>query len=256
MSDFERLSEGQVDLWFCVPKKIADADLEGYCEQVLNSGEREHHTGLKTDHRLEYLVSRALLRTTLSHYLPGSPEDWTFRRNHYGKPELESDLAGAGPLRFNLSQTRGLTLCAVTSGHDIGVDVEFRADSQGMAGVADHYFSERELADLRQLPEAEQEQAFFHYWTLKEAYIKARGEGLSIPLDSFSFLLGEGGSLPGFLPPPGDEAENQWDFRLYQPGADYTAAVALQAPIQRIRLFESWCTAYRELDDIDQLFAE
>lgn len=254
MTDFEQLSGGQVDLWFCVPQKIVEAGLEGYCESLLTTDEREHYQRLKVDHRREYLVSRALLRTTLSHYLPGKPEEWQFRRNDFGKPELDSDMADAAALRFNLSHTNGLTLCAVGSAADLGVDVEFHANSQGLVEVADHYFSERELEGLRKLPAAEQEQAFFRYWTLKEAYIKARGEGLSIPLDSFSFILEEDDTLQ-FIPPLGNEA-GEWSFRLFHPSVEYTAAVAVQAPIQRARLFESWCTAYRELEHADQLFAE
>lgn len=254
MSDFEQLRLGQMDVWFCIPQKIVAADLEDYCEGLLTGEELEHYRRLKADHRLEYLVSHALLRTTLSRYLPGEPGDWQFRRNEFGKPELVADIAGAEQLRFNLSNTNGLVLCAVSGGADLGVDVEFHANSQGLLEVADHYFSELELAGLQGLSEAEQEQAFFRYWTLKEAYIKAKGEGLSIPLDSFSFVLGASDTVH-FIPPPGD-AQTDWSFQLYYPGEEYTAAVAVQAPIQRARLFESWFTGYRQLEQAGMLFSD
>ena len=96
-----------------------------------------------------------------------------------------------GGLRFNLSHTDGLVVCLVAVEREIGVDVEHtaRAGSVGIE-IAERFSSPSEVAELRSLPFADQRSRFFDYWTLKEAYIKARGLGLHLPLDQFSFHLG------------------------------------------------------------------
>jgi hypothetical protein len=91
-------------------------------------------------------------------------------------------------LRFNISHTDGLIACAVTIGREVGVDVETRRPSL-LHDVAGRHFAPREVSDLRSLPELEQDRVFFDYWTLKEAYIKARGFGLALPLGDFAFKL-------------------------------------------------------------------
>lgn len=243
---------GQVDLWFCIPQRIADAGLEGYCQSLLMSDELDQYQSLKlSDHRREYLVSHAMLRAVLSRYLVGPPESWQFRRNDFGKPELVTRTELASRLRFNLSHTNGMAVCAIGLDTDIGVDVEFHANSQGLLEVADHYFSEREVGDLLSLPEGDREQAFFRYWTLKEAYIKAKGEGLSIALDSFSFIIDRSGGIE-FWPPQPDQGLD-WSFQLFYPGEGYTAAVAAQSARMHVRLFESGFDSYRELDSAAEL---
>src|SRR6185436_18685723 len=95
-------------------------------------------------------------------------------------------------LHFNLTNTRGLVACAVSVAHaEVGVDAEALDRSGETVAIADRYFSTEEVRALRALPESAQRQRFFAYWTLKESYIKARGLGLRLPLDQFSFRLGE-----------------------------------------------------------------
>ena len=91
-------------------------------------------------------------------------------------------------LRFNLSHTDGLIACAVTIGREVGVDVE-HIQRRLTHDVAGRFFAPREVDDLKALPEDEQQRVFFDYWTLKEAYIKARGFGLALPLGDFAFTL-------------------------------------------------------------------
>lgn len=254
------VSKGVVDLWFCRPDVVSQAGLEGRCLEILGDEEREQYEQLKLqDHRREYLVSHAFLRVLLSLYGDQEPPAWRFHRNAYGKPEL----ANPGPLadlRFNLSHTGGLTLCAVTAEHELGVDVEYHANSQGLLEVADHYFSEQEITDLQTLPAAVQEQTFFRYWTLKEAYIKARGEGLSIPLDSFSFRLQQDERV--VFEPPAQEADagasegDCWSFRWWCPDEHYTAALALHGELRGINLYESTLTGHRRLETAQDLFAD
>ena len=241
-----------VDLWLCAPPQLAAGDsLREYVE-LLSADEREQHRRLKfPQHQREYLVSHALLRTALSQYADIEPTAWQFTRNEYGKPAIANPLPE--PLQFNLSHTSGLTLCAIGRGGDIGADVEFHANSQALLEVADHYFSEREVTDLRALPAAEQGDAFFRYWTLKESYIKARGEGLSIPLDSFSFYFDEQQRIHFEHAETPANADVHWSFALFQLSAMYSAAVAVQQERLEFRLFWSTLDSFEQLSDASQV---
>ncbi len=138
--------------------------------------------------RRTFVITRALVRTTLSAYGPTAPGDWHFATNRHGCPFVVGDQAGTPPLTFNLSHTTGLVALAVTRGRAVGVDVE-QVDRLVREDIAGRHFASDEVRDLRALPESAQPLAFFEYWTLKEAYIKARGMGLAIPLADFAFIL-------------------------------------------------------------------
>jgi 4'-phosphopantetheinyl transferase len=129
--------------------------------------------------RREVLLTRMLVRTTLSRYADVDPKEWRFGIGERGRPFIDHE-----GLDFNLSHTEGMIVCLVALIPDIGVDVEFLPRKNDTARVANHFFAPQEQAGL---PER-----FFDYWTLKEAYIKARGKGLALPLDGFWFdIFGE-----------------------------------------------------------------
>jgi len=162
--------------------------------------------------RHQYLITRALIRTSLSAYYPVEPAAWQFSKNRYGKPEISHPDASLA-IRFNLSHTQGLTVCAITRDYAIGVDVENpqRSTQSGFSHLAS-YFSAREVEDLCNLPADEQQLRFFDYWTLKESYIKARGEGLAISLSKFSFLF-MGNKLTEFrVEPDLQDKADCWQF--------------------------------------------
>ena len=138
--------------------------------------------------RRRFLMTRALVRSALSRYAAVAPADWRFTANVHGRPELVDRPRGVPDLRFNLSHTEGLVACAVTIGREIGVDVE-HVGRRLTHDIAGRFFSPREVRDLHALPAGEQPKVFFDYWTLKEAYIKARGFGLALPLADFAFTL-------------------------------------------------------------------
>lgn len=123
--------------------------------------------------------ARALVRSVLAGYLDAKPEALTFVLGVHGKPELES----AGRLRFNVSRSGSLGLIAVTRGRDVGVDVEQIDSRRALGPIADRLFEADEAAELRSLPEATRIRRFFELWTQKEAYAKALGVGLSVPLE-------------------------------------------------------------------------
>ena len=136
--------------------------------------------------RVRFLLTRALVRTTLSRYAPVAPADWQFIANVHGRPEILDRPAGVPDLRFNISHTDGLIACAVTIGREVGVDVE-HVGRRLTQDIAERFFAPPEVTHLKSLPGHEQERVFFDYWTMKEAYIKARGFGLALPLGDFAF---------------------------------------------------------------------
>ena len=146
--------------------------------------------------RTHFVVARGLLRVLLGRYLQRHPQHLHFCYGPHGKPELAPDM-GDDTLCFNVSHAHGLALYAVTRQRDLGVDVEHVRPGFAEEHIAERFFSPREVAVLRALPVALQSTAFFACWTRKEAFIKARGDGLSLPLDQFdvAFAPGEPAAL-------------------------------------------------------------
>jgi 4'-phosphopantetheinyl transferase len=164
------------------------AHLDAY-KTLLSADEHERMARFVFDRdRRAFLLTRALVRTMLSRYAAVPPAEWRFIANVHGRPEILERPAGVPDLRFNLSHTDGLIACAVTIGREVGVDVE-HIHRHLHHDVAGRFFAPNEVTDLRSLPADEQPRAFFDYWTLKEAYIKARGFGLALPLGDFAFKL-------------------------------------------------------------------
>ena len=168
------------------------------------------------EHRRSYFVSHLLLRTTLSRYSELLPKSWRFIYNDHGKPRLDPGL-GAIPLFFSLSHTKGISVVGVTRGREIGVDVEQAERSMRAAELSRRFFSPEENAVLETLPPGRLQEQFTLYWTLKEAFIKALGRGLSHPLDSFSFRLT--GERPHRIDFSTDQiqAPDAWRFALIAP---------------------------------------
>jgi 4'-phosphopantetheinyl transferase len=185
------LGEREAHLWIVRPESVRDPRLIAAYDTVLSDDERAKRDRYRFEKdRHTCLVSRALVRGTLSRYAGVAPAAFRFETNHYGRPEIVAPES-ARALRFNLSHTRGLAVLLVARGREVGVDVEDRDRDGKLLQVADRFFSPYEVRALHALPENERLDRFFFYWTLKESYIKARGMGLSIPLSQFSFVLDE-----------------------------------------------------------------
>ncbi len=145
--------------------------------------------------------------------------------NEYGRPEIQEPRR-ARWLSFNLSHTRGLIVCIVARERAVGIDVEARDRGGRLLEVADRFFSPDEVQALRSLPEEEQLERFFVYWTLKESYIKARGMGLAIPLSEFSFDVASGIRIH-FDPRLRDDPE-RWQFTSLSHGRRHALAVSVE----------------------------
>ena len=182
---------------------------------------------VRAEDRSRFIVGRGVLRTILGGYLGRDPDQLHFRYSPSGKPVLSAE-SGSHSIRFNVSHTRDIALYAVTIGREIGVDLErIRADF-GTEEIAARFFSAREVAALCALTPPYRLEAFFTCWTRKEAYLKARGEGLSLPLDRFTVSLAPGhpAALLEVLDDPEESA--RWSLRQLFPGADHVAALAVE----------------------------
>ena len=177
--------------------------------------------------RRAFLLTRALVRTTLSRYASIRPADWQFIANVHGRPELLDPPSGVPDLRFNISHTDGLIACAVTIGREVGVDVE-HINRYLRHDVAGRHFAPREVTDLTRLPEDEQRRVFFDYWTLKEAYIKARGFGLALPLGDFAFTLSPPNAPQITFEPTLDDDPATWQFLQGWPTPHHRLGLAVR----------------------------
>lgn len=187
--------------------------------------------------RSSFVVARATLRKILSLYAGSPPELLQFSYNAFGKPELNGVPREMG-VRFNLSHSGGLALYAVADGREVGVDVEVVRESVPCEELAVRYFSRREVAALTALPAGERRHAFFECWARKEAYIKAHGKGLSLPLHSFDVSLAPG--EPAALLATGEDEDGgpRWSLRELEAGPGYAAAVAVEGVGWRLRCWQ------------------
>ncbi|MDQ3916975.1 MAG: 4'-phosphopantetheinyl transferase superfamily protein [Acidobacteriota bacterium] len=176
--------------------------------------------------RRRYLAAHCALRMILARYLRAEPDSLRFSYSEFGKPELALQH-GFAPLRFNLSHSHELALVAVASERAVGVDVEYVRRDVRAAEIARRFFSPREAAALQSLEPERQDEGFFACWTRKEAFTKARGQGLSHPLDQFDVDCTPGG-LSCLLSTRPDPAEaSRWTLLSLPVGPGYAAALAV-----------------------------
>jgi 4'-phosphopantetheinyl transferase len=184
------LTSNEIHLWMTKPEDLLGNDelLTSY-STLLTSTELAKQQRYKfAKDRHDALITRAFIRDLLSYYADIAPQDWQFEKGAKDKPEVVNCPL---PLRFNISHTKNLIVCAVTFEDDIGCDVENTGRNNDVLAIAERYFSPTETTDLFALPEKQQRNRFFDYWTLKESYIKAWGLGLAIPLTDFSFKIND-----------------------------------------------------------------
>ncbi|MCK5877138.1 MAG: 4'-phosphopantetheinyl transferase superfamily protein [Candidatus Marithrix sp.] len=214
-----KIAPDEVHLWLAFPNLIQEPELLSAYNELLTKEEHQLYLRKHQKHKHQYLVTRALIRSVLSRYINLKPSVWRFSKNKYGRPEVITDEL---PLRFNLSHTKDLIVCAVVLKQDIGVDIEnIEHNNTTNQDVAQRFFSIAEAADLRSNPT----RSFFDYWTLKESYIKARGMGLSIPLHKFTFHIADHIKI-SFNSDLSDDS-NQWQFWLLEPSPLHRMALAI-----------------------------
>jgi 4'-phosphopantetheinyl transferase len=233
---------GQVHVW------RASLDLEptplAALAKTLSADEMERADRFYfTRDRQRFIAGRGLLRQILAEYLRSHPAQLRFTYNDYGKPDLVQS-GHADALRFNLSHTNGIAVLALSRERQVGIDIETLRDDLGLLEIADNFFSRDELSRLRALPAYLQCHAFLKCWVSKEAYIKARGMGLSIPLDSFDVALNPGS--PAELLATIDPSDLQkWKLEDLAVGDSYIAAIAAEG--------KDWIVQQRDWNGADAL---
>jgi 4'-phosphopantetheinyl transferase len=176
--------------------------------------------------RRDFAAAHALLRRVLASNGSLPADRWPLEAIGGGKPRVASTAGADAELSFNLAHTRGLVACAVGRGVDLGIDVEAVVYDRDLALVADSQFAPIEREWIAAAPKAERPVRFVEIWTLKEAWLKATGDGLSSRLDAFAFSFEDSPSLI-FHPPPGVLATD-WRFALLEPGPGFRLAIAVR----------------------------
>ncbi len=216
-----RAADVWIDVW-CYFLETTPASVRRF-EEVLSSDEIERADRFRFPHlRSHFIVAHGVLRHLLSGYVDAAPGAIRFACGPQGKPEIDQPRAD---LRFNLSHSGDLAVCAVGTPRYLGIDVEKMRRVPDLQELANRFFSPEESNDLAAAPPGSTERSFFTCWTRKEAYIKAVGGGLSIPLDSFRVTI-----LPeedprilrcNAFPVPAAE----WNLVAFDPGDEYIAAI-------------------------------
>jgi 4'-phosphopantetheinyl transferase len=219
------LRNDDVRVWYWRTESIDETALAVLLD-LLSIDERERYDRFRFAHdRRDFAAAHALLRRALSECGDVAPAAWRFETNAHGKPALAQ--AHASDLTFNLSHTRGLVACVVARCTALGIDVEPVDRAATGREIAVRYFSPDEIRLLDAVPAHEYRRRFIDVWTLKEAYIKGIGLGLSHPLDTFSFLVGD--DHLSFEGPP-DATPRDWQFLLAQPVPGFRLALAVERP--------------------------
>lgn len=181
------LPDNAIHIWVVNQADVEAPALEGLALNWLQASDRKRYERLYFDHhRKQLLLGKWLTRTCLSEYVDRDPAAWEIQATAHGKPELVAGQSNR-PLCFNLSHSADCMVLAVCRYPQIGIDLEYAGRKRRVERIAERYFAPTEVNALLALPEAQQLERFYDLWTLKEAYIKARGLGLAIALDSFAF---------------------------------------------------------------------
>ena len=205
-----------------------DSDAEKLADQHLSTEERARRDRLRFGaDRRDFTIAHDLLRRALSRCAHLPPGNWHFAINEYGKPSIENIDPQARALSFSLSHTRGCVACAITSNAPLGIDVERVDQSHCIQDIADRYFSETEAAWLRQCSDQLRNIRFAELWTLKEAFSKAIGVGLSGSLAGVSFRFDEYARMEFSGLPAIDPHE--WHFALFEPVYEVRLAIVIRS---------------------------
>jgi 4'-phosphopantetheinyl transferase len=232
----QRLSLDEIAVWLCRVERLNDIDLAAM-ESVLSEEERARRDRFVfAEDRRAFTAAHALLRTALSRYGSLPPRAWRFGTTFHGKPFLPPAQTGAPPLKFNMSHTRRVVACAIALGTAVGIDVEGPERLADGVSIAERHFTGPELQLLTECAPEDVNARFVEIWTLKEAYLKATGLGLSLALDSFGFAFADAFGLT--FTGPADAA--RWQFWLAALSDTTRIAVAAAANPRNLSWRVSW----------------
>ncbi len=224
----ELLGPGDLHLKYSYAEEFKNSKSFESAFAILSQAEKSQYQkySFEKDKNL-YLLARYLLRSTLSRYSNAiTPANWVFEFNPFGRPFVINKNR-PNDLFFNLSHSDGIVVCALASTQEVGVDVENSKRESSYLELAEHCFSNIEIEKLKSMDKKFHQAEFFKFWTLKESYIKARGMGLQLPLDQFSFQIGKKNDVHIVFDPRMNEDSERWKFKLINSIGTYQIAVAL-----------------------------
>jgi 4'-phosphopantetheinyl transferase len=232
-----QLSTKDVHVWRA--SLDVNADVRERLSSLLSPGEQERAARFAfTKDRNRFTVARAIIRQLLAGYLSELPQNVLLETRAHGKPTI-STAASIPSLRFNLSHSHGLALFVFCLEHEVGIDIEKIRPEVAFEGIESRYFSPMEREELETLPIDVRPEGFFLCWTRKEAYVKAKGEGLQIPLESFNVSLTPG--KPAVLQSSDKE---RWSLHSLHPETGYVGALVVEGRGHRLRFWE-WSESNR-----------
>jgi len=229
--------ENQTDIWLIlIPEVIHRSH---YYEQFMVNEEKEkadHFVFLKD--KLRYVITHGILRLLLSDYLNLPAGQIVLKNNSYGKPYLSIE-DNPNPLYFNLSHSNSGVVLAFSKYRDLGIDLEYIKKDIPFLDIAKHFFSQSEYQELLSTPENARHQVFYQGWTRKEAFIKAKGRGLSIPLNSFDVSISQG-KWPSLLRSSEDPNDLvRWKFYDLITWPDYSSTLCIEGEQNQIN-YHHW----------------
>jgi 4'-phosphopantetheinyl transferase len=182
------IKKNEIHLWMIKPDEINFSDFRSKFKCLLNKDELEKSESyLLVSDNLNYFISKCFVKHLLSRYLNIEAIDLLFRLGGMGKPEVVNDKG----VKFNLSHTKGLIVCALSLDKNIGCDVEYTRIKKNTTLIAENCFSKAENNYLYHLPCNQRAERFLDLWVLRESYIKAKGQCLGLNMDEFSFTIGK-----------------------------------------------------------------
>jgi 4'-phosphopantetheinyl transferase len=227
-----KLAPGDVHLWHAMLDDRLAYDLKYLLSNDEKSRAESFHF---EDDRNDFIAGRVLLRTLLAVYAGIDSDKVRFGYAEKGKPYL--DETHASGIKFNLAHAHGRALFAFSCGREVGVDLEFMRDDLADEKVAERFFSPSEIDSLKAVDPELRKEAFFNCWTRKEAYIKARGEGLSMALDEFDVSLAPGEPAVLIRNHKEPTESERWSMRSIPMLAGYVAALVVEGHDWKLRTF-------------------
>lgn len=220
------MADDEIELFVGLIDSIDAPGAVEACRRLLSVEERIRADRFKFErHQRQYIFAHAMLRMALSHAAPEvAPTDWSFSSGRYGRPFVAAPQSSTA-LHFSLSHADGCVACVVSKHETVGVDVETVSRGVAPLPTALRFFAPEEVETLRGLPEPVAIERFFDYWTLKEAYLKARGFGLNLPLDAFAMQISREAIEISFKPDIANDPAG-WRFSLCSPSPSHRLAIA------------------------------
>ncbi len=230
------LAHGEVHVW-CEDFALLQAAENNQNLQILAPDEIEKSQRFRFEKdRQNYINARSWLRKIIGKYLQISPDLLRFGYGEYGKPWLQNEEGNPHSLQFNLSHSEGVAICALAWEKALGIDLEALRFENSYDNVAENFFSQRERLALQSVAPEFKQIAFFNCWTCKEAYLKARGDGLIFPLDEFDVSLNsEEAKLLGVHHFP--EENQRWTLYHLNPKPKFIGALAVEGKPEKLRYF-------------------